>query len=78
MTERAVYHQRCSRLPPPCGEGLGVGVNLSKQAPRRSEPQLDNLTLFLALAFGYLLGSIPFGLLFTRAAGLGELDEPSV
>ena len=27
----------------------------------------------LALAFGYLLGSIPFGLLITRAAGLGDV-----
>jgi len=27
------------------------------------------MTLALALAFGYLLGSIPFGLLLTRAAG---------
>lgn len=27
----------------------------------------------LALAFGYLLGSIPFGLLFTRFAGLGDI-----
>ena len=26
-----------------------------------------------ALVFGYLLGSIPFGLLVTRAAGLGDL-----
>lgn len=26
-----------------------------------------------ALAFGYLLGSIPFGLLITRAAGLGDV-----
>lgn len=29
--------------------------------------------LIAALAFGYLLGSIPFGLLFTRAAGLGDV-----
>ncbi|UCI17223.1 glycerol-3-phosphate 1-O-acyltransferase PlsY [Mesorhizobium sp. B2-1-8] len=29
--------------------------------------------LILALAFGYLLGSIPFGLLLTRAAGLGDV-----
>lgn len=29
--------------------------------------------LFVALAFGYLLGSIPFGLLVTRAAGLGDV-----
>ncbi|HEY5819910.1 MAG TPA: glycerol-3-phosphate 1-O-acyltransferase PlsY [Mesorhizobium sp.] len=27
----------------------------------------------LALIFGYLLGSIPFGLLLTRAAGLGDV-----
>ncbi|MBZ9677776.1 glycerol-3-phosphate 1-O-acyltransferase PlsY [Mesorhizobium sp. ES1-1] len=30
-------------------------------------------SLILALAFGYLLGSIPFGLLLTRAAGLGDV-----
>src|SRR2546423_13225363 len=29
--------------------------------------------LILALIFGYLLGSIPFGLLLTRAAGLGDV-----
>ncbi len=29
--------------------------------------------LIVALAFGYLLGSVPFGLLFTRAAGLGDV-----
>ncbi|MBW8636608.1 glycerol-3-phosphate 1-O-acyltransferase PlsY [Hoeflea sp. WL0058] len=33
-----------------------------------------SLPLFLgALAFGYLLGSIPFGLLLTRMAGLGDI-----
>jgi glycerol-3-phosphate acyltransferase PlsY len=32
-----------------------------------------NLAAGLALAFGYLLGSIPFGLLLTRAAGLGDV-----
>lgn len=31
--------------------------------------------LFVALAFGYLLGSIPFGLLITRAAGLGDVRK---
>ncbi|RNJ42896.1 glycerol-3-phosphate acyltransferase [Mesorhizobium erdmanii] len=31
--------------------------------------------LILALAFGYLLGSIPFGLLLTRAAGLGDVRK---
>ena len=30
-------------------------------------------TLLAALAFGYLLGSIPFGLVVTRAAGLGDV-----
>ena len=30
-------------------------------------------SILIALAFGYLLGSIPFGLLFTRAAGLGDV-----
>jgi glycerol-3-phosphate acyltransferase PlsY len=29
--------------------------------------------LAMALALGYLLGSIPFGLLLTRAAGLGDI-----
>lgn len=31
--------------------------------------------LLAALAFGYLLGSIPFGLLLTRAAGLGDVRK---
>src|SRR6185312_4057489 len=30
-------------------------------------------TLAIAFGVGYLLGSIPFGLLFTRAAGLGDV-----
>jgi glycerol-3-phosphate acyltransferase PlsY len=32
-----------------------------------------SLALLVALVFGYLLGSIPFGLLLTRAAGLGDV-----
>lgn len=35
----------------------------------------DFLPLFLALALGYLSGSIPFGLLLTRAAGLGDIRK---
>lgn len=31
--------------------------------------------LLAALAFGYLLGSIPFGLLITRAAGMGDVRK---
>jgi len=34
---------------------------------------LINAATFGALLFGYLLGSIPFGLLLTRAAGLGDV-----
>jgi glycerol-3-phosphate acyltransferase PlsY len=33
------------------------------------------LPALAALAFGYLLGSIPFGLILTRAAGLGDVRE---
>jgi len=32
-------------------------------------------TAILALLFGYLLGSVPFGLLITRAAGLGDVRK---
>src|SRR4029078_12362782 len=32
-------------------------------------------TSVIALVFGYLLGSIPFGLLLTRAAGLGDVRK---
>ena len=35
--------------------------------------QFDWPVLAAALAFGYLAGSIPFGLLLTRAAGLGDV-----
>ncbi|MDN3568320.1 glycerol-3-phosphate 1-O-acyltransferase PlsY [Paeniroseomonas aquatica] len=31
------------------------------------------MSLLLALALGYLLGSVPWGLLLTRAAGLGDI-----
>jgi len=34
---------------------------------------LLNVWVFLALGLGYLLGSIPFGLLLTRIAGLGDI-----
>jgi acyl phosphate:glycerol-3-phosphate acyltransferase len=33
----------------------------------------SSLSLIAALAIGYLLGSIPFGLILTRFAGLGDL-----
>ena len=31
------------------------------------------VTLAIAAGFGYLLGSIPFGLILTRMAGLGDV-----
>jgi glycerol-3-phosphate acyltransferase PlsY len=33
------------------------------------------LTLFYAVVLGYLFGSIPFGLILTRAAGLGDIRQ---
>ncbi len=33
------------------------------------------MIIFLALVVAYLLGSIPFGLLLTRAAGLGDIRQ---
>ena len=35
----------------------------------------DIISLLLSAAIGYLLGSIPFGLLLTRAAGLGDIRK---
>ncbi len=37
--------------------------------------QLWSPTSLAALAFGYLLGSIPFGLVLTRMAGLGDVRK---
>jgi glycerol-3-phosphate acyltransferase PlsY len=37
------------------------------------EPELASTILLLPLLIGYLLGSIPFGLLLTRFAGLGDI-----
>ncbi|MEL4373515.1 glycerol-3-phosphate 1-O-acyltransferase PlsY [Brucella cytisi] len=38
-----------------------------------AEPGFLSLTLIGALIFGYFLGSIPFGLILTRLAGLGDV-----
>lgn len=35
----------------------------------------ETMGYVIALIFGYLLGSIPFGLLITRAAGLGDVRQ---
>ncbi len=37
--------------------------------------EVNMLYLLGALAFGYLLGSIPFGVIFTRMAGLGDIRQ---
>jgi glycerol-3-phosphate acyltransferase PlsY len=35
----------------------------------------DSITFLIALLGGYLIGSIPFGLLLTKAAGLGDIRQ---
>ena len=35
----------------------------------------SGLEMLIALVFGYLCGTIPFGLLLTRAAGLGDIRQ---
>jgi len=36
---------------------------------------LDPITLLYAVILGYLCGSVPFGLILTRAAGLGDIRK---
>ncbi len=38
-----------------------------------AEPDFFNMVLIGALIFGYFLGSVPFGLILTRLAGLGDV-----
>ncbi|MDK2766253.1 MAG: glycerol-3-phosphate 1-O-acyltransferase PlsY [Sphingomonas sp.] len=39
------------------------------------EPQLATIAPVLAIALGYLLGAIPFGVILTRLAGAGDLRQ---
>jgi glycerol-3-phosphate acyltransferase PlsY len=36
---------------------------------------VNGLAMIVSLVFGYLCGTIPFGLIFTRAAGLGDVRK---
>jgi acyl phosphate:glycerol-3-phosphate acyltransferase len=54
--------------------GDGGLSNGNEQRNRKARITMATWTvLIVAVAFGYLLGSIPFGLLLTRAAGLGDV-----
>ena len=44
-----------------------------KDTSREERIMIDTLPYLLAVLGGYLLGSIPFGLVLTRAAGLGDI-----
>ena len=82
-------HGPCQSLisinePPPgwAAYGAGPGLALSfahdhATSPRANErgPMSPAGTAALAAAAGYLLGTIPFGLLLTRAAGLGDVRK---
>ena len=35
----------------------------------------DSIAFLIALVGGYLIGSVPFGLLLTKAAGLGDIRQ---
>jgi hypothetical protein len=61
---------------------LGWGRTVFSASGHRGRKYLDgeflgdgNDLLIAAALFGYLLGSIPFGLLLTRAAGLGDVRK---
>jgi glycerol-3-phosphate acyltransferase PlsY len=54
----------CADFPPWLGKALGVSVTLEILLPP-----------ILCLLLGYALGAIPFGLLLTRAAGLGDVRK---
>ena len=55
-----------------CGPHSVLGLTLARERQRARGLSMSYVP-FVALAFGYLLGSIPFGLLITRAAGLGDV-----
>lgn len=54
------------------GAGRHGGVGAAEETGR-SEGGSWSVLQFAVLAFGYLLGSIPFGLILTKAAGLGDI-----
>jgi glycerol-3-phosphate acyltransferase PlsY len=54
---------------------LARGRSLRQSLGFASLRESDVLPLILAAAGGYLLGSIPFGLVLTRMAGLGDIRQ---
>ena len=59
-------------LPGNCRGGYGPNIAAVKRCATHSAM---GATTILALLAGYLLGSIPFGLLLTRLAGKGDIRE---
>src|SRR5262249_18534448 len=59
---------------PHCVPGLVSELRVRCRVPsHRRQSMLNLLAILATLVFGYLLGSIPFGLLITRAAGMGDI-----
>src|SRR4029453_12715535 len=54
-------------------QGKALQTLVAGRTVFRSLMEASMLGTLAALVFGYLLGSIPFGLLITRAAGLGDI-----
>src|SRR5690606_32175019 len=60
------------RQPPAFARDSARASSPNACAPAKPPPVLA-LYFILAAAGGYLLGSVPFGLVLTRAAGLGDI-----
>ena len=61
-------------LPFPIAAALLAVLTLSANTPGAGL-LLSAAVLLMPLAFGYLLGSIPFGVVLTRAAGVGDVRK---
>jgi glycerol-3-phosphate acyltransferase PlsY len=54
---------------------MAIGAEQGSNGSGRHMQTLVNAHTLLAVGLGYLLGSIPFGLLLTRLAGLGDVRK---